>query len=158
MADTPPHIKTTTFSILFSRYKGDLLEEVRGAASIKHIKPGDKILIAEACTHHPTIDDIGRIKIPRWLKNYLGFDPDITIVAGRDFPENIKEYKLIIHCGSCMLTRNEKIVRIMKAKEAGVPITNYGVAISMTQGVLERALSPFPEALKIYCEIVNNIS
>ncbi len=158
MADTPPHIKTTTFSILFSRYKGDLLEEVRGAASIKHIKPGDKILIAEACTHHPTIDDIGRIKIPRWLKNYLGFDPDITIVVGRDFPENIKEYKLIIHCGSCMLTRNEKIVRIMKAKEAGVPITNYGVAISMTQGVLERALSPFPEALKIYYQIVNNIS
>lgn len=158
MAETPLHIKTTTFSILFSRYKGDLIEEVRGAASIKHLKPGDKVLIAEACTHHPTIDDIGRVKIPRWLKNYLGFEPDITIVAGRDFPDNLKEYKLIIHCGSCMLTRNEKLVRIMKAKEASVPITNYGVAISMTQGVLERALSPFPEALKVYREVIEKNS
>lgn len=155
MAETPTHIKTTTFSILFSRYKGDLLEEVRGAASIKHIKPEDKILIAEACSHHPTEDDIGRIKIPRWLMNYLGFQPNITIAAGRDFPEDLKEYKLIIHCGSCMLTRNEKLVRIMKAKEAGVPITNYGVAISMTQDVLERALSPFPDALKIYYDTIN---
>jgi len=146
VADTPKHIKATTFSILFSRNKGDLVEESRGAAYIDKLEPNDKILIAEACSHHPAEDDIGRVKIPRWLRQYLGFDLDITIVTGRDFPENLKQYKLIFHCGSCMLTRNEKLVRIMKAKEAGVPITNYGIAISVVQGVLARALSPFPAA------------
>lgn len=152
VADTPKHIKATTFSILFSRNKGDLVEEARGAAYIDKLQPGDKVLIAEACSHHPAEDDIGRVKIPRWLRQYLGFDLDITVAAGRDFPENLSEYKLIFHCGSCMLTRNEKLVRIMKAKEAGVPITNYGIAISVVQGVLERALSPFPAALDAYLE------
>ncbi len=152
VADTPNHIKATTFSILFSRNKGDLVEESRGAAYIDKLEPNDKILIAEACSHHPAEDDIGRVKIPRWLRQYLGFDLDITIAAGRDFPEDLKQYKLIFHCGSCMLTRNEKLVRIMKAKEAGVPITNYGIAISVVQGVLKRALSPFPAALLAYQE------
>ena len=152
VADTPEDVKCTTFSILFSRYKGDLNEEVRGVSQIDFLKPNDKILIAEACSHHPLEDDIGRIKIPNWLRKYLSFEVKIDIVNGRDFPSNLKEYKLIIHCGACMLTRNEKLVRINHAKEANVPITNYGITISHLQGVLKRTLSPFPEALKIYCE------
>lgn len=147
IADTPPDIKATTFSILFSRYKGDLIEEVRGAGAIDTLKAGDKVLIAEACSHHSLQDDIGRVKIPRWLRQYVGAEIQIDVSTGRDFPENLTDYKTIIHCGSCMLTRNEKLVRIRKAKQAGVPITNYGLAISLVQGVLDRALSPFPAAL-----------
>jgi [FeFe] hydrogenase H-cluster maturation GTPase HydF len=147
VADTPVDVKCTTFSILFSRYKGDLIEEVKGAAAIDKLKAGDKILIAEACSHHSLEDDIGRVKIPRWLRQYIGADIEIDTANGRDYPENLKDYKAIIHCGSCMLTRNEKLVRIQKAKDAGVPITNYGLTISLIQGVLKRALSPFPLAL-----------
>lgn len=150
VADTPPDIKCTTFSILFSRFKGDLQEEARGVAAIDKIKPGDKILIAEACSHHALEDDIGRVKIPRWLRQYLGMNVQIDTSAGRDFPDNIKDYKVIIHCGGCMLTRNEKLARIQKAKDAGVPITNYGITISLVQGVLERVLSPFPAALEAF--------
>ncbi|TAL68667.1 MAG: [FeFe] hydrogenase H-cluster maturation GTPase HydF [Bacteroidetes bacterium] len=156
VAETPADVKCTTFSILFSRFKGDLLEEVRGAAEIKKLKAGDKILIAEACSHHPNEDDIGRVKIPRWLRQYIGYNIHIDYSAGRDYPANLNDYKLIIHCGGCMLTRNEKLVRIHKAKEAGVPITNYGITISVTQGVLERVLSPFPEALVVYKKEINN--
>ena len=148
VANTPEDIACTTFSILFSRYKGDLVEEVKGAAALRKLKPGDKILIAEACSHHPNEDDIGRVKIPKWLRKYLGFDIDIDFVAGRDYPANINDYKVIIHCGGCMLTRNEKLVRIHKAKTVDVPITNYGIAISLFQGVLERVLTPFPAALE----------
>ncbi|MGA2297678.1 MAG: [FeFe] hydrogenase H-cluster maturation GTPase HydF [FCB group bacterium] len=147
VADTPPEIKCTTFSILFSRYKGDLQEEVRGVKVIDKLVTGDKILIAEACSHHPLEDDIGRVKIPRWLRQYLGLDLQIDVCSGRDFPENLSEYTLIIHCGGCMLTRNEKMMRIQQAKKAGVPITNYGLTISLIQGVLERVLSPFPGAM-----------
>jgi [FeFe] hydrogenase H-cluster maturation GTPase HydF len=149
VADTPPHIKCTTFSILFSRYKGDLLEEVRGAAAIEKIVEGDKLLIAEACSHHPMEDDIGRVKIPRWLRQYLGENVQIDFSAGRDYPDNLNQYKVVIHCGGCMLTRQEKLVRMRKAMLAGVPITNYGLTISLVQGVLRRALSPFPAALEI---------
>ncbi|MBI5324572.1 MAG: [FeFe] hydrogenase H-cluster maturation GTPase HydF [Ignavibacteriae bacterium] len=149
VAETPEDVKCTTFSILFSRFKGDLLEEVRGAAEISKLKPGDKILIAEACSHHPNEDDIGRVKIPNWLRQYIGKDIQIDHAVGRDYPSNLIDYKLIIHCGGCMLTRNEKLVRIHKAKLAGVPITNYGITISFVQGVLERVLSPFPEALQL---------
>lgn len=150
VADTPEDVKCTTFSILFSRFKGDLIEEVKGVAAIDRLSPGDKVLIAEACSHHPLEDDIGRVKIPRWLRQYLGTDITIDVSSGRDFPTNIKDYKVAIHCGGCMLTRNEKLVRIDKAKEAGVPITNYGLTISLIQGVLERALSPFPAALEAF--------
>lgn len=156
VAETPADVKCTTFSILFSRFKGDLNEEVRGAAIIKKLKAGDKILIAEACTHHPLEDDIGRIKIPRWLRNYIGGDVQIDYSTGRDFPDNLTDYKVIIHCGSCMLTRREKLMRIRKAISSDVPITNYGITISMVQGVLERVLSPFDEALKIYREELNS--
>jgi [FeFe] hydrogenase H-cluster maturation GTPase HydF len=149
VADTPQDVPCTTFSILFSRYKGDLIEEVKGAAMIDNLKTGDKILIAEACSHHAAEDDIGRVKIPRWMRQYTGIDLKVDIASGRDYPENLSEYKLIIHCGACMLTRKEKLVRIQKAREAGVAVTNYGIAISLLQGVLKRVLTPFPAALTV---------
>ena len=152
VADTPPDIPCTTFSILFSRYKGDLCEEVKGAAMIDSLELGDKVLIAEACSHHAAEDDIGRVKIPRWLRQYTGLDLKIDVCSGRDYPENLSEYKLVIHCGACMLTRKEKLVRIQKAKLAGVAVTNYGIAISLLQGVLERVLTPFPAALEVLKE------
>jgi len=153
MAETPEDVKTTTFSILFSRFKGDLEEEVKGAAAISKLQPGDKVLIAEACSHHANEDDIGRVKIPNWLRKYTGSDIIIEHAQGRDFPDNLSDYKVVIHCGGCMLTRNEKLVRIYKSRQAGVPITNYGLTISFVQGVLERALSPFPEALEAFHNI-----
>jgi len=146
VADTPKDVKCTTFSILFARYKGDLVEAVRGAKAIDTLKPGDKILIAESCSHHPIQDDIGRVKIPRWLNQYLGFDVRIDTAAGSDYPDDLKEYKLVIHCGGCMVNRRAMLSRMEKAKAAGVPVTNYGVAISFVQGVLGRVLSPFPLA------------
>jgi [FeFe] hydrogenase H-cluster maturation GTPase HydF len=150
VADTPQQVKCTTFSILFSRYKGDLIAAAEGAAVIDTLKPHDKILIAEACSHHPIEDDIGRVKIPRWLRQYIGADITIDVCSGRDYPENLKEYKLIIHCGGCMLTRREMLFRIEQASQAGVPITNYGVAVSVIQGVVHRTLSPFPAAYDAY--------
>lgn len=152
MADTPKNIKCTTFSILFARYKSNLVEAVRNVLIIDKLKSGDKILVAEACSHHPVEDDIGRVKIPRWLRQYVGGDLKIDVCAGRDYPDNLKNYKLIIHCGGCMFTRREVLVRFQQAKEAGIPITNYGVCISFLQGVLERALSPFPAALGVFQE------
>jgi [FeFe] hydrogenase H-cluster maturation GTPase HydF len=151
-ADTPPGVKCTTFSILFSRLKGDLGEMVRGVTAIDTLKAGDKVLIAESCSHHAVEDDIGRVKIPRWLRQYAGVELDIRSSAGRDYPDDLETYQLIIHCGACMLTRREMLFRIGKAKSKGVPITNYGVAISFVQGVLERTLAPFPAALNAYRE------
>ncbi|MDD5079547.1 MAG: [FeFe] hydrogenase H-cluster maturation GTPase HydF [Candidatus Omnitrophica bacterium] len=150
VADTPKEVKCTTFSILFSRYKGDLIEAAKGAAAINSLKPKDKILIAEACSHHAIEDDIGRVKIPRWLRQYIGGDIQIDVYSGRDYPENLQEYKLVIHCGGCMITRREMLFRIEKSKEAGVAITNYGVAVSVLQGVVHRTLSPFPAALDAF--------
>ena len=150
VADTPEPIKCTTFSILFSRNKGDLIEMVRGAAVIETLRPNDKVLIAEACSHHAIEDDIGRVKIPRWLRQYVGGDLQIDVYSGRDYPDNLKEYRLVVHCGGCMLTRREMLSRIQKAKEEKVPITNYGLCISFSQGVIKRALSPFPAALDAF--------
>jgi [FeFe] hydrogenase H-cluster maturation GTPase HydF len=146
-ADVPKSIPVTTFSILFARQKADLAAMARGAAAIDRLRAGDRVLIAEACSHHALEDDIGRVKIPRWLRQYLGFDVQIDISTGRDYPENLNQYKLIIHCGACMLTRREMLGRMRQAREAGVPVTNYGVAISFLQGVLKRSLAPFPSAL-----------
>ena len=148
--DTPRGVPCTTFSILFARSKGDLVEMARGAAVLSDIGPDDRILIAEACSHHAVEDDIGRVKIPRWLRQYVGADVRIDTTAGRDYPENLSQYRLVIHCGGCMLTRREMLCRIEKARQAGVAITNYGVAISVLQGVIERTLSPFPAALDAY--------
>lgn len=150
VADTPPAVKCTTFSILLARMKGDLAELARGAAAIDGLAPGDRVLVAESCTHHAAEDDIGRVKIPRWLRQFVGGDLAVDHYAGRDYPADLSGYKLIVHCGSCMLTRGEMLYRIGRAREAGVPITNYGLAISHTQGVLARTLGPFPAALDAF--------
>jgi [FeFe] hydrogenase H-cluster maturation GTPase HydF len=157
VADTPEAVKCTTFSILFSRNKGDLVEMVRGAAVIETLRPNDKVLIAEACSHHAIEDDIGRVKIPRWLRQYVGGDLQIDVYSGHDYPDNLKEYKLIVHCGGCMLTRREMLSRIHRAKEEKVPITNYGLCISFSQGVIKRVLSPFPAALDAFQRETNRI-
>ena len=150
MADTPLDIKCTTFSILMARFKGDLIELARGAANIDRLKANDKILISESCSHHAAEDDIGRVKIPRWLRQYIGGDLQIDHFSGRDYPKNLGQYKLIVHCGACMLTRGEMLLRLHQAQENAVPVTNYGVAISLVQGVLKRALAPFPAALDAF--------
>ncbi len=156
-ADTPPEIPLTSFSILFARYQGDLTEMVRGAMAIDKLKTGDKILIAEACSHHPIGEDIGTVKIPRWLTQYVGGKLQIESTRGHDFPDNLHEYKLIIHCGACMWNRREMLSRIMKARQAEIPITNYGLTIAYSLGIFERALQPFPAALDIYRNNQSNI-
>lgn len=152
VADTPSGIPCTTFSILMARAKGDLPELARGAVAVDTLRDGDRVLIAESCSHHAMEDDIGRVKIPRWLRQYTGLNLQVDHVAGRDYPSDLSRYRLVIHCGSCMLTRRETLGRIHRARAAGVPVTNYGLAIAMTQGVLERVLSPFPAALSAFCE------
>ena len=146
-ADVPKEIPVTTFSILFARQKSDLTIMARGVAAIDNLQPGDRVLIAEACSHHALEDDIGRIKIPRWLRQYVGGDLQIDISSGRDYPDDLKKYKLILHCGGCMINRREMLTRLRKAQDARVPVTNYGVAISFLQGVISRSLAPFPSAL-----------
>jgi len=149
-ADTPPEIPLTSFSILFARYQADLVEMVKGAMTIDKLKPGDKVLIAEACSHHPIGEDIGTVKIPRWLTQYVGGKLEFVRHRGHDFPQNLSEFKLIIHCGACMWNRREMLSRLMKAQMAGVPITNYGLTIAYSLGIFERALQPFPAALEVY--------
>jgi [FeFe] hydrogenase H-cluster maturation GTPase HydF len=153
-ADTPPDVPLTSFSILFARQKGDLLQFARGALAIDSLKPGDRIAMAEACSHHPIGEDIGRVKIPRWLGQYVGGALSVDQVQGRDFLADPKDYKLVIHCGSCMLNRREVLSRIFACNRAGVPITNYGMAIAYSLGIFERALQPFPAALDAYRQAV----
>ena len=155
--ETPPEIPATTFSILFARYKGDLVKAARGAGVINTLQEGDRVLIAEACSHHPMEDDIGRVKIPAWIEAYTGRKLQWTVFSGRDYPENLGKYRLIIHCGGCMLNRRAMLNRIQQAKRAGVPITNYGLAIATAHGVGERVLGPFPEAQKAYREHIRPI-
>ncbi|MEI6437814.1 MAG: [FeFe] hydrogenase H-cluster maturation GTPase HydF [Candidatus Omnitrophota bacterium] len=150
VADVPLGVKCTTFSILFARFKGDLEELARGAAAIDRLQEGDRVLIAESCSHHTAEDDIGKVRIPRWLAQYTGCGLDIGHCSGRDYPKDLESYQLIIHCGSCMLTRGEMLFRISQARGRGVPITNYGVAISFVQGVLKRVLAPFPVELAAF--------
>ena len=148
-AKVPDEILLTSFSILFARQKGDLNAFVEGAVAIDDLREGSRILIAESCTHHPVGEDIGRIKIPNWLTEYVGGKLEVDVVAGQDFPENLAEYDLVVHCGSCMMNRRLVLSRIAKCQKAGVPVTNYGLAIAKTLGILERALSPFDGALEI---------
>jgi [FeFe] hydrogenase H-cluster maturation GTPase HydF len=148
--DTPPQVPLTSFSILFARYKGDLVEFVRGAMAIDTLAPGDRVLIAEACSHHPIGEDIGRVKIPRWLTQYVGGRLEFTSVQGHDFPDDLAPYRLIVHCGACMWNRREMLSRVLRCRKAGVPITNYGLTIAYSLGIFERALGPFPAALDAY--------
>ena len=141
--DTPDDIPMTSFSILFSRYKGDLATFAQGAETIDELVPGDKVLIAEACTHHRICEDIGQTKIPRWLTQYVGGRLAFNFTQGHDFPDDISQYKLIIHCGSCVFNPRALMSRILRCGRAGVPITNYGMAIAYSLGIFERALAPF---------------
>ena len=143
-ADVPDDVRVTTFSILFARYKGDLHSFVEGVFAIDSLQDGDKVLIGEACSHHSIGDDIGTVKIPRWVRQYTGKNIVFEKHSGHDYPDDLTGYKMIIHCGSCMFNRREMLNRILLAKSQGVPITNYGIAISYLQGVLHRTTKPFP--------------
>jgi [FeFe] hydrogenase H-cluster maturation GTPase HydF len=147
-ADTPRQIPLTSFSILMARFKGDLLAQVEGALAIDHLRGGDRVLVAEACGHHPIGEDIGRVKIPRWLGQYVGGKLHFDHVQGHDFPEDLAPYRLVIHCGACMWNRREMLSRIRRCQRAGIPITNYGLTIAYSLGIFERALGPFPAALE----------
>lgn len=145
-ADTPEDIPMTSFSILFARQKGDLAEMVRGLKRIETLKTRDSVLIAEGCTHHRQSDDIGRVKIPRWIRQITGADIQFEWASGATYPRDVEKYAVIIHCGGCMLNSREMRYRVQFARERGVYITNYGMLIAYVQGILERALQPFPAA------------
>ncbi len=149
-ADTPPEIPMTSFSILFARFKGDLTELVRGALAIDRLKPGDRVLVAEACAHHPIGEDIGRVKIPRWLTQYVGGQLEFVTTQGHDFPDDLASFQLMVHCGACVQNRREMLSRMLRARQAGVPVTNYGLTIAYSLGIFERALGPFPAAREVY--------
>ena len=152
VAQTPKTIPVTTFSIQMAYSKCDLVEMARGAAMIDFLRPGDKVMICETCSHHPQPDDIGRKKLPRWLAKKVGGELDIEVVVGKDFPVDLTPYKLILQCGGCVVTRRHMLTRLAQAKRQNIPMTNYGVAISHLQGVLERALELHPKALKAFHE------
>jgi [FeFe] hydrogenase H-cluster maturation GTPase HydF len=149
-ADTPREVPLTSFSILMARFKGDLAAQVEGTLAVEKLRSGDRVLIAEACAHHPIGEDIGRVKIPRWLTQYTGVKLDFVPMQGRDFPDDLASYKLVIHCGACMWNRRQMLSRILQCQQAGVPITNYGLTIAYSLGIFERALQPFPMALERY--------
>jgi [FeFe] hydrogenase H-cluster maturation GTPase HydF len=155
-ADTPPEVAMTSFSILMARFKGDLTAQIEGTLAIETLRAGDRVLIAEACTHHPIGEDIGRVKIPRWLTQYTGVKLDFVSMQGRDFPEDLASYKLVIHCGACMSNRRQMLSRILHCQQAGVPITNYGLTIAYSLGIFRRALQPFPAALSRYRALIAN--
>ena len=146
-ADTPKDVPLTSFSILFARYKGDLKVAVQGAAAIEGLQDGDKVLISEGCTHHRQCGDIGSVKIPHWLAGYTHKKLDIALTSGTEFPEDLSGYKLIIHCGGCMLNEREMKYRLKCAKDQGVPMTNYGIAIAYLQGILRRSIELFSDIL-----------
>ena len=143
--DVPDDIPLTSFSILFARYKGDLPSLVRGAVALSTLKDGDRVVIAEGCTHHRQCGDIGSVKIPRWVEQFSGAKPIYTFTSGGEFPHDLSDYKLIIHCGGCMLNEKEMAHRMEIAEKAGVPMVNYGVAIAHIHGILKKSLAPFPE-------------
>ncbi len=139
----PPDVQLTSFSILMARYKGDLSRAVNGAQTIDTLQPHDRVLIAEGCTHHRQCEDIGTVKIPNWIRQRLGFDPDYTFVSGTEFPADVTPYKLVIHCGGCTLNEREMQHRLNSCTAQGVPVTNYGILIAHLNGILERTIAPF---------------
>jgi [FeFe] hydrogenase H-cluster maturation GTPase HydF len=146
-ADTPPDIPLTSFSILFARYKGFLASAVRGVKRLDGIGGGDRVLICEGCTHHRQCDDIGTVKIPRWIRDYTGASPDFSFSSGGDFPADLSSYAFVVHCGGCMLNDREMRFREKCAAGDRVPMTNYGILIAYMQGILKRSLSLFPSIL-----------
>lgn len=144
----PKHIPLTSFSILFARYKGELRELVKGAQALKNLKNGDKVLISEGCTHHRQCGDIGSVKIPKWIEEYTGAKPEFSFTSGGEFPDNLQEYSLVVHCGGCMLTPKEMHRRMGVCADNSVPIVNYGVAIAQMHGILDRSLEIFADILK----------
>ena len=147
--DVPEEIPLTSFSILFARYKGNLEALVRGAAQLDRLRDGDKVLIAEGCTHHRQCEDIGTVKMPAWIRRYTGKKLEFSFVSGTEFPEDVSGYGLIVHCGGCMLNQREMLSRLRYAEDGGVPMTNYGVAIAQMHGILRRSLALFPDVQSI---------
>ncbi|MDR1061775.1 MAG: [FeFe] hydrogenase H-cluster maturation GTPase HydF, partial [Clostridiales bacterium] len=147
-ADTPPGVPLTSFSILMARYKGLLDAAVAGARALDALEDGDRVLICEGCTHHRQCDDIGTVKLPRWIRQYTGKAPEFAFASGTEFPDDLSPYKLVVHCGGCMLNAREVRRRRASAEGQGAPITNYGVLIAYMQGILERCLSVFPHLLE----------
>lgn len=147
--DVPKEVPLTSFSILMARYKGDLATVIRGAAMLNKLQDGDKILISEGCTHHRQCKDIGTVKLPGWIKNYCQKDVEFTFTSGGDFPEDLSDFALIVHCGGCMLNEGEMKSRLARSKAQSVPMTNYGIAIAQIHGILRRSVEPFPAIAEI---------
>lgn len=147
--DTPNDVLLTSFSILMARYKGNLEQAVRGVTALEHLKDGDTVLISEGCTHHRQCDDIGTVKIPRWIREYTGKEIRIETTSGTEFPDDLTKYKLIIHCGGCMLNEREMKYRLSCAEDQGVPMTNYGIMIAYVKGILKRSVQVFPEIYEL---------
>lgn len=143
-ADTPADIMLTSFSILFARYKGNLPALIKGVTALEQIEDGDKILVSEGCTHHRQCDDIGSVKLPRWIRQYTGKEPEFVFSSGTEFPTDLSPYKMIVHCGGCMLNEREMKYRLACAKDQNIPMTNYGILIAYIQGILKRSVEPFP--------------
>lgn len=143
--DVPENITLTSFSILFARYKGELETQLKGVAALSSIEDGDHILIAEGCTHHRQCGDIGTCKMPEWIRNYTGKEPVFEFTSGTEFPDDVSSYKMVVHCGGCMLNEREMKYRIACCQDQGVPITNYGILIAQVTGILKRSLGSFPE-------------
>ena len=145
----PPDIELTSFSILMARHKGALLNSVKSVKTLDDIKDGDRILISEGCTHHRQCDDIGSVKLPNWIRNYTKCEPEFIFTSGTEFPIDLRSYKLIIHCGGCMLNEREIMYRNKCAYLQNVPMTNYGIAIAYMNGILKRTVKPLPEIKEI---------
>ena len=148
-AETPADILLTSFSILFARYKGNLQTAVQGVTALENLEDGDKILVGEGCTHHRQCDDIGTVKLPRWIKEYTGKNPEFIFTSGTEFPLDLSPYKMIIHCGACMLNEREMQYRIKCAVDQNIPFTNYGITIAYINGILKRTVEPFPQIYKL---------
>lgn len=148
-AKTPADILLTSFSILFARYKGNLQTAVQGVTALENLEDGDKILVGEGCTHHRQCDDIGTVKLPRWIKEYTGKNPEFIFTSGTEFPLDLSPYKMIIHCGACMLNEREMQYRIKYAADQNIPFTNYGITIAYINGILKRTVEPFPQIYKL---------
>ena len=141
----PPEVSLTSFSLLMARDKGDLPLAVAGAAAVENLKDGDKVLIAEGCTHHRQCDDIGTVKIPNWVRRHTGAQPEFVFTSGNQFPEDVSQFKMVIHCGGCMLPEREMKYRLACCADQGIPVTNYGILIAYLNGILKRTVAPFPD-------------